>query len=515
MGRFSHLWRALRHRNFQLFFAGQSLSITGTWMTRMASTWLVYHLTHSPLLLGIVGFAGLIPTFVLAPFAGVWIERLDRRRLLVWTQAAAALQSLTLAALTLAQVITLWEILVLAVFQGLINAFDSPGRQIFLLQMVEDRDDLGNAIAIHSAMANGARMIAPAIAGLVIMAFGEGGCFLIDGLSYLAVVASLLLMRLEPQEPPTGTAGMLDQLREGWQYVTGFQPVRTILVLAGLLALMGYPYSVLLPIFAGQILHGGPATLGWLTGAAGTGALVSGLSLMARKSAAGLPRMLQIAAAVLGGALILFSLSQVFWLSMVLMVFVGFGLMQVFSASNTVIQTLVPEDKRGRVMSFFVMAIFGTAPFGSLLAGALAHRIGAPHTLLVTGGCCLAGALWFTRELPKIAEAMRPVLREPGPGEANGLLHLGAVEAPAPRRGNTPWSKPGRPPTPPNPTMPTGVRSGVLRALPLVRRPGLGPQPARRHLELRRGQRGRGLNGCGPCAVGLTILFCNANYQDE
>ena len=393
-----HAWRALRHRNFQLYFAGQGISIIGTWMTRVATTWLVYRLTHSALLLGVTGFAGLIPTFVLSPFAGVWIERLDRRRLLVATQAAAGAQSLVLAALTLARIVSFREILVLSMVQGLVNAFDTPLRQIMVGQMVDDREDLGNAIAISSSLANGARLIGPAIAGLVIAGFGEGGCFLIDGLSYLAVIASLLMMRI--QQPPTrpNKTGMLAQLREGWQYASGFRPVRAILQLSALLALMGYPYSVLLPVFAGQVLHGGPATLGWLTAASGVGALGSGLSLAFRRSTHGLAGMLQIAAASLGGGLVLFGLSHTLWLSMGLMVLVGFGMMQVFAASNTLLQTLVPEDKTGRVMSYFVMSMFGTAPFGSLLAGALAHRIGAPHTVLVTGTFCLAGSFWFGTE---------------------------------------------------------------------------------------------------------------------
>ena len=397
-----HAWRALRHRNFKLYFAGQGISIIGTWMTRMATTWLVYRLTHSALLLGVVGFAGLIPTFALAPFAGVWIERVDRRRLLVWTQVAAAAQSLVLAALTLARVVTLGEILALAVFQGLVNAFDAPLRQIFVGQMVDDREDLGNAIALSSSLANGARLVGPAIAGLVIAAAGEGGCFLVDGLSYLAVIASLLMMRIPPLAAGPGRAGMFEQIREGWRYVSGVRPIRAILLLSALLALVGYPYSILLPVFAGQVLHGGPATLGWLTAASGIGALGSGVSLALRRSTAGLARMLQVAAAALGGGLVLFGLSRTLWLSMALMVLVGFGMMQVFAASNTLIQSLVPEDKQGRVMSYFMMSMFGTAPFGSLLAGALAHRIGAPHTVLVTGALCLAGALWFGLERPGV-----------------------------------------------------------------------------------------------------------------
>src|ERR1700728_34026 len=268
----SRAWRALRHRNFRLFFSGQSISLIGTWMTRLATSWLVYHLTHSALLLGVVSFAGQIVSFVLGRFAGVWVERLNRRKLLVWTQALASVQSLAMAALTLAHVITLWEIIALAALQGLINAFDMPARQSFLVQMVEDRNDLSNAIAINSSMVNGARLIGPAIAGLVIAAVGEGWCFLIDGVSYFAVIASLLVMRIRPLDIRRATASMFEQMREGWDYVRTFRPIRAILLLFALISLMGYPYSVLLPVFAAQVLHGGDTTLGWLTGASGIGA---------------------------------------------------------------------------------------------------------------------------------------------------------------------------------------------------------------------------------------------------
>ncbi len=410
----AHAWRALRHRNFKLFFSGQSISLIGTWMTRLATSWLVYRMTHSALLLGVVTFAGQIVAFLLGPFAGVWVERLNRRKLLVWTQALAAVQSLALAALTLAHVINLWEIIALTAMQGLINAFDMPGRQSFLVQMVEDREDLSNAIAINSSMANGARLIGPAIAGLVIAGFGEGWCFLIDGVSYFAVIASLLMMRIQPLNLRRNTRSMLEQMREGWDYVRRFRPIRTILLLFALISLMGYPYAVLLPLFAGQVLHGGAHTLGWLTGASGVGALTSGLSLAVRKSVLGLTRMLQIASAMLGAALILFGLSHTLWLSLLLMVFVGFGLMQGASVSNTVIQSLVSEDKRARVMSYYMMAFFGAAPFGSLMAGVLAHHIGAPHTVMVTGAFCLLGCLWFTFELPKVRSGIRPVYEEMG-----------------------------------------------------------------------------------------------------
>ena len=418
---FSHAWSALRHRNFKLFFFGQSISVLGTWMTRLATAWLVYRLTHSALLLGLVGFSGQILTFALGPFAGVWIERLDRRKLLVWTQAAAAAQSLALAGLTLAHRITIHEIIALSALQGAINSFDIPGRQSFLVQMVDDRADLSNAIALNSSMANGGRLLGPAIAGLVIGAVGEGWCFLIDGFSYFAVIASLLLMRIRPVDVHHAAAngnraavGMFAQMREGWDYVRTFRPIRSILLQFALLSLMGWPYAILLPIFAAQVLHGGPHTLGWLTGASGIGALASALSLALRKSVVGLTRMIQISAAIFGGALILFGLSHTLWLSLLLLLFVGFGMLQAASASNTVIQTLVPEDKRGRVMSYYTMAFVGSAPFGSLLAGALAHWIGAPHTVMLTGTFCLAGALWFTSELPKLREIMRPIYQGMG-----------------------------------------------------------------------------------------------------
>jgi MFS family permease len=275
--------------------------------------------------------------------------------------------------------------------------------------MVEDRNDLSNAIAINSSMANGGRLIGPAIAGLVIGAVGEGWCFFIDGVSYLAVIASLLLMRIRPLSKLRNAASMLEQMREGWDYVRTFRPIRTILLLFALISLMGYNYAVLLPIFAAQVLHGGAATLGWLTGASGIGALVSALSLAVRKSVVGLTRMLQIAAAMLGCALILFGVSHTLWLSLALMVFAGFGLMQGASVTNTIVQSLVPEDKRARVMGYYTMAFFGAAPFGSLLAGALAHRIGAPYTVMFTGACCIAGSLWFTFEMPKVNAVTRPI----------------------------------------------------------------------------------------------------------
>ncbi|MHB1958594.1 MAG: MFS transporter [Acidobacteriaceae bacterium] len=413
-------WRALRHRNFRLFFGGQSISLIGTWMTRIATAWLVYRLTGSAWLLGIVGFAGQIPTFLLAPFAGVWVDRLNRRHVLVVTQTLAMAQSLALAALTLTHRITIAEILWLSIFQGMINAFDMPGRQAFMVQMIEGREDLGNAIAINSSMVNMARLVGPSLAGLVIAAFGEGYCFLIDGISYIAVIVSLLMMRLPKFLAALTIVPMIEQLKEGWTYVSQFVPVRTILLLFAVVSLMGMPFTVLMPIFAAKVLHGGPHTLGFLMGAVGTGALGAAISLAFRKSVLGLGRVIAVSAAVFGAALVAFGMSRLLWLSLALMVVTGFGMMLGMAASNTIIQTIVPEDKRGRVMSYYTMAFVGMAPFGSLLAGGLAHLVGAPVTLMITGAFCILGAGWFTAQLPNIRLHIRPIYRDMGilPAEA-------------------------------------------------------------------------------------------------
>ena len=411
---FSHAWRALRNRNFRLFFIGQGISVIGTWMTRMATSWLVYRLTGSALLLGIVGFAGQIVPFLLQPLAGAWVERMDRQKLLIWTQVAAAIQSFMLAALTLGHIVTIWEVIALSALQGLINAFDVPGRNSFFVQMIEDRNDLGNAIALNSTMVNGARLLGPVLAGVTIGLVGEGGCFLIDGISYVAVVASLLMMKIKPVEVAHSADNLFRQMRAGWDYVRSFPPIMTILLLFSIVSLMGYPYMVLLPIFAGQVFHGGPYTLGWLTAASGLGALISALSLAFRKSVVGLTRMIQMSSATLGLALILFGFSHQFILSLLVMGFAGFGMMQSSSASNTIVQTLVPEDKRARVISYYAMAYFGSAPIGSLLAGALAQKIGASNTIIITGTFCLLGSLWFSLQMPKIRTVMRPIYQEMG-----------------------------------------------------------------------------------------------------
>ncbi|MDR3739834.1 MAG: MFS transporter [Terracidiphilus sp.] len=411
---FSHAWRALRHRNFRLFFGGQSISLIGTWMTRIATSWLVYRLTHSALLLGTVSFAGQIPTFLLSPLAGVLVDRVDRHKVLLWTQALAMVQSLLLAALTLSRRINITEILLLSAFQGVINAFDMPGRQSFMVKMVDDRADLSNAIAINSSMVNTARLVGPSLAGMLIAATSEGWCFLVDGVSYIAVLASLVLMRL-PREPEVRQeTSITEQLREGWTYVSGFPPLRSILLLFALLSLMGWPFTVLMPVFAGQVLHGGPHTLGFLMGAVGVGALACALSMVLRRSVRGLARMLPIAALCFGVGLIGFGLSTSFPLSLALMLVTGFGMMQGLTASNTIIQTLVDERMRGRVMSYYTMAFVGMAPFGSLLAGALAHRAGAPFTVIVSGIACIAGGIIFWLRLPALRRQMRPIYEQLG-----------------------------------------------------------------------------------------------------
>jgi MFS family permease len=426
------LGRALRHRNYRLFFSGQSVSLIGTWLTRVATSWLVYRLTDSALMLGIVGFAGQLPTFLLAPFAGVWVDRLNRHRVLVVTQVLAAVQSALLAVLTLTGVITVRDVILLSVFQGLINAVDMPARQSFVVEMVEDRADLPNAIALNSSMFNGARLIGPSIAGLLIAWVGEGWCFLLDAVSYLAVIASLLAMRVPVRAGIRATGRVLHDLRDGFRYVAGFSPIRSVLLLLALTGLFGMPYIVLLPIVAGQVLHGGPHTLGFLMAASGLGALSGALYLASRRSVLGLGRLIAIMSGLFGIGLIAFSRSTWLGLSLPLMAVVGVSMMVQMASSNTILQTIVDEDKRGRVMSFYAMAFFGSAPLGSLFAGSLASRIGAQNTILCGGLACLVGAGIFYRHLPALRRAVRPVYQRLGilPEIATGMQAASHVTAP-------------------------------------------------------------------------------------
>jgi MFS family permease len=431
-GNWKFALRALRHRNYRLFFTGQTVSLIGTWMTQIATSWLVYRLTGSAWLLGIVGFASRIPTFVLGPFAGVWVDRWDRHRTLVVTQILSMLQSFALAGLALARIITIREIIGLGLAQGVINAFDMPARQAFVIQMVEDRADLGNAIALNSSMVNVARLLGPSIAGVVIAAVGEGYCFLVDGFSYLAVIASLLAMRIAAVQPRSAEKAIWHELKDGWNYVTSFVPIRSILLLLALVSLVGMQYTVLMPIFAAQVLHGGAHTLGFLMGASGVGAIAGAMFLATRKNVLGLGRLVPLAAAIFGTGLIALGLSRFLWLSLALMLFVGSAMMTQMAASNTILQTIVQDDKRGRVMSFYSMAFLGMAPFGSLLAGALAHRIGAPRTVMISGTICIAGAAWFASQMSAIREHVHPIYRTLGiiPEIAAGIQTASALQTP-------------------------------------------------------------------------------------
>jgi MFS family permease len=429
--------RALRYRNYRLFFGGQIVSLAGSWITTTATSWLVYRLTGSALLLGLVGFAGQFPAFLLGPFAGIVVDRFDRRRLLVATQSVSMAQSFALAGLTLSGHITVEIIVVLNVIQGIVNAFDMPGRQAFLIEMIEDKHDLSNAIALNSSMVNVARLLGPSIAGVVIAATNEGWCFAIDGLSYLGVIAALIAMRVAPRPARSGAhPGAWHQFLEGWRYAFGFRPIRSIILLLALVSLVGVPYSVLMPIFAASVFHGGPHILGLLMGASGCGALAGALWLASRQSVVGLGRIIIAACAAFGAGLIGFALAPVLWLAVPCLVIAGCGFIIQMASSNTIIQTIVDEDKRGRVMSFYMMAFLGTVPFGSLMAGWLSSRVGAPYTLRLGGICCLAGAAWFARELPIIRIAVRPIYVRMGilPQVAAGIADAAELSVPPERQ---------------------------------------------------------------------------------
>jgi len=429
--------RTLRYRNFRLFFGGQAISLIGTWMQQIAVSWLVYRLTNSALLLGVVGFAGQIPTFILTPFAGVLADRWNRHRILVITQTLAMIQALILALLTLTKAISVEQIIVLSTFLGLINALDIPTRQSFIVNMVEKREDLGSAIALNSSMVNATRLLGPSIAGLLIALVGEGVCFLLNGLSYLGVIAALLAMNLPPKKVEIQPPHVLQGLKEGFTYAFGFAPIRAVLLLLGLISLMGTPYSILMPIFATNVLHGGSYALGFLMTFSGLGALTGALYLASRKSVLGLGKWIALASGLFGIGLIAFSRSRTLWLSLLFIALAGFGMMVQMASSNTILQTIVDEDKRGRVMSFYTMAFMGMAPFGSLLAGSLASKIGAANTLMLGGISCILGALVFASKLPALREMVRPIYVRIGilPEIASGLQSATELTVPPESRG--------------------------------------------------------------------------------
>ncbi|MBN3909786.1 MAG: MFS transporter [Nostoc sp. NMS1] len=410
---------ALRSKNYQLFFAGQGISLIGTWMTQLATIWLVYDLTKSPLMLGVVGFSSQIPSFFLAPFGGVFVDRFSRYRTLIGTQVLAMIQSLTLAVLALTGVIEVWHIIALSLCQGFINALDAPARQAFVPELVEHREDLANAIAINSTMINGARLIGPAIGGLLIARVGTGYCFLIDGFSYIAVLAALLAMKVKPWKNVVTDGNPLQKVKEGFIYAFSFPPIRAVLLLSALVSLMGLQNTILVPVIAEQVLKGGAESLGFLMAASGVGALTGGIYLATRQTILGIGNLIALAPAILGSGLIAFSLSRFLPLSLFTMLFVGLGTILQIAASNTFLQTIVEDDKRGRLMSLYTMSFLGMIPVGNLLGGILASRIGAPNTLIIDGIACILGSIFFSRQLPTLRKIMRPIYEQKGIGISN------------------------------------------------------------------------------------------------
>lgn len=415
--------RSLRYRNFRIYITGQGISMVGTWMQRVAMSWLVYRLTGSALLLGVVGFAGRIPTFALAPFAGVLTDRWNRRRILYATQTLSMLQALVLAVLVLTGTVAVWHVIALAAFLGLMDAFDIPARQAFFVYMIGDREDLGNAIALNSSTFNAARLVGPSIAGVLIAMLGEGPVFLLNGATYLSMIVALLVMDAPPPVGAEGRRPVLQNLREGFSFAFGFPPVRAILLLLALISLAGVPYVVLMPIFATDVLTGGAHTFGFLMGAGGLGALAGALYMAARNTVRGLGRHIVWAATLFGGGLVTFGASRSLWLSAALVAVVGFGMMVQTASSNTVLQILVGDEMRGRIMSIYTMAFIGMIPFGNLLAGVLAERIGAPATVMLGGAACAGGATLFALRLPRLREQVLSVYAERGilPEVARGI----------------------------------------------------------------------------------------------
>jgi MFS family permease len=419
--------RALRHRNFQLFFSGQLISLIGTWMQSVAQSWLVYRLTGSALLLGSVGFASQIPVFLFAPLGGITADRVNRRHIVICTQVASMLLAAILAALTLFHRVQVWHVFVLASLLGVVNAFDIPGRQSFLVEMV-GREDLMNAIALNSSMFNGARVIGPAIAGILVAKIGEGWCFFGNAVSYIAVIIGLLLMRVH-SPVRAAMASPLEHMMEGFRFVDRTAPIKALLLLLGLVSLVGMPYVVLMPIFADQILHGGARGLGILMGATGVGALFGALTLAFREGVKGLGRWVAWCCAGFGASLAVFALSHTFWLSVLLLLPVGYTMMLQMACSNTLIQVMVPDALRGRVMAVYSMMFMGMAPIGALLGGVLAEHLGAPRTVAIGGVACLLAAGWFARHLPKIrVEARRLIVAQAAGGGEPAEMNAQAVE---------------------------------------------------------------------------------------
>lgn len=401
-----HILRALRYRNYQLFFFGQAVSLLGTWMQNLAMSWLVYRLTNSAFALGFIGFSSQICTFFVTPVAGVWADHANRRKLVILTQVLAMVQAFILAAFVLTKTIRVWEVIALSIFLGLVNAFDMPVRQSFTVDMIEDKADLGNAIALNSMIFNSARFIGPPLAGAVVAIWGEGICFLLNGFSYLAVIAALVMMRLPHRAHRGRPEDIVASLREGFVYMFGHKAMRSVVLLMALVSFVIFPYTVLMPVFARDILHGSSQTLGFLLGSIGLGALAGGVYLASKSGIAGIGKRIVAATAVMGTGIMLLSMARSLVVSCAILLFVGFGLMVHTASNNTFLQTIVEDGKRGRVMGFYILAFAGLAPFGSLCAGWLASRIGTPATIMFAGAACLCGSLAFASRLGRFERSV-------------------------------------------------------------------------------------------------------------
>jgi MFS family permease len=411
---FAYVFRALRGRNYRLFFIGQGISLIGTWMQQVAMSWLVYSMTNSAFLLGVVAFSSTIFSFILAPFTGVLVDRLNRHRIVVITQTLSMIQALVLTAVVMTGSAAVWNLILLSAVLGIINAVDMPTRQSFVVEMVDKKEDLSNAIALNSSLFNSARLIGPSVAGILVATIGEGLCFLLNGLSFIAVIACLLSMRIAPKPAGMEHPDVFKGMKEGLSYAFGFVPIRYIILLLSFASLVIMPYTVLLPVFARQILNGGANILGFLTTAAGVGALIGAIYMATRRSVVGLVKILVIASLIFGIGLIMLSFTAVLWLSLIAMSLAGFGMVVTMASCNTFLQSIADDDKRGRVMGFYVMAFMGLAPFGSLLYGGLASAVGTPLTLMIGGGLYMAGTILFAWKFSSVRAVMRDVYLKKG-----------------------------------------------------------------------------------------------------
>lgn len=404
-----HIFRALKYRNYKLYFTGQTVSLIGTWIQMIAMSWLVYDLTNSTFMLGLVGFVSRVPSLLFAPLAGVLADKMNKYKLLYLTQVLSMLQAVIITVLLFTKTIEIWHIVVLGMFLGIINSFDMPIRQSFVVELIEDKEDLSNAIALNSAMVNGARLIGPTIAGVLVAALGESWCFFLNALSFVAILLTLSLMKVPKTFIEKKNESYLRKLKDGFKYAYDFKPIRYILLLLALISMMGMPFQVLMPYFAKDVFQGGPYVLGFLMAATGVGALAGALYLAYRKSVLGLGKNLVYASLLFGAGLIVFAISQNFILSVTVLAFTGFGMMVEITASNTMLQTLADDDKRGRVMSFYTLAFMGTVPLGNLMTGVMSDLIGVTYTIILGGICCILGAGYFALKLPVVRKYARPI----------------------------------------------------------------------------------------------------------